>query len=81
MIFIIPVFAVMSFLSIAFNDASIYIEPLEALYESFALSAFFLLLLAFIQENDDERQEFFESSGITAEYRVSCATRSLAGRH
>jgi len=50
MIFIIPVFAVMSFLSIAFNDAAIYIEPLESLYESFALSAFFLLLLAFIAE-------------------------------
>jgi hypothetical protein len=74
MIFIIPVFAVLSFLSIAFNDAAIYIVPLEALYESFALSAFFLLLLAFIQESDEERQAFFESSGTTAAYRVSSLT-------
>lgn len=68
-IFIIPVFAVMSFLSVAFNDASIYLEPLETLYESFALSSFFLLLLAFIQEDDVERQAFFETSGTVAAYR------------
>ena len=74
MIFIIPVFAVMSFLSIAFNDAAIYIEPLESLYESFALSAFFLLLLAFIAENDDERQEYFGASGTNAAYKVSGRT-------
>jgi hypothetical protein len=74
MIFIIPVFAVVSFLSLTFNGAAIYLDPLETLYESFALSAFFLLLLAFIREGDEERQEFFESSGMTAEYSVSIYT-------
>ncbi|KUJ09035.1 DUF300-domain-containing protein [Mollisia scopiformis] len=69
LIFIIPVFAVASFLSVAFNNASIYIQPLTTLYESLALSAFFLLLLAYIQEDDDERQAFFETSGQMAAYR------------
>lgn len=73
-IFIIPVFAVMSFLSVVFNNASIYLKPLETLYESFALSSFFLLLLAFIQEDDEERQAFFETSGTVAAYRVSIRT-------
>ncbi len=70
MIFIIPVFAVSAFLSVAFNDASIYLQPLDALYESFALSAFFLLLLAYVQEDDDERQAFFQNSGTIAAYKV-----------
>jgi hypothetical protein len=71
MIFIIPVFAVCALLSVAFLKSSIYIQPIDTLYESFALSAFFLYLLCCIQEDDDERQSFFESSGQMAGYRVS----------
>ncbi|KAF8861564.1 hypothetical protein BDZ45DRAFT_740340 [Acephala macrosclerotiorum] len=71
MIFILPVFAVSALLSVAFNDASIYIQPLTTLYESFALSAFFLLLLAFVQEDDEERQAFFQTSGTMEGYRKS----------
>lgn len=70
-IFMVPVFAVTSFLSVAFNDTSIYLAPLQTLYESFALSAFFFLLLAYVQEDDDEREAFFETAGIVAVYRVS----------
>jgi hypothetical protein len=77
MIFIIPVFAAVSFLSIAFNDTSIFIEPLQTLYESFALSGFFLLLLAYVQENDEEREAFFESSGILAVYRLSTPHQTI----
>ena len=77
-IFIVPVFAVTSFLSVAFNDTSIYLAPLQTLYESFALSSFFFLLLAYVQEDDDEREAFFESSGIVAEYRVSIPVPNLA---
>jgi hypothetical protein len=69
-IFIIPVFAVTAFLSVAFNNTSIYLTPLQTLSESFALSAFFFLLLAYVQEDDEERQAFFEASGTIAAYRV-----------
>lgn len=74
MIFIIPVFAGTSFLSVAFNNTSIYLTPLQTLYESVALSAFFFLLLAYVQEDDEERQAFFEASGTIAQYRVSILT-------
>jgi hypothetical protein len=69
-IFVIPVFAVIAFLSVASNDAAIYLKPIEDLYEAFALACFFLLLCAFVQESDEERQSFFTSSGTTKQYLV-----------
>jgi hypothetical protein len=60
----------MAFLSVAFNQTSIYLDPIEALYESLALSSFYMLLLAFIQENDAEREAFFQGSGGLEGYRV-----------
>ncbi|KAN0092106.1 DUF300 domain containing protein [Hyaloscypha variabilis] len=67
-IFTIPVFAIMAFLSVAFNDAAIYIKPIEDLYEAFALAGFFLLLCAFVEESDEERQTYFTTSGTTQPY-------------
>jgi Organic solute transporter Ostalpha len=69
-IFTIPVFAVVSFLSVAFNDAAIYLKPVAGLYEAFALAGFFILLCAFVQEDDNEREFFFQSSGTTKHYLV-----------
>jgi len=69
-IFVIPVFAVVAFLSVASNNAAIYLKPIEDLYEAFALACFFLLLCAFVQESDEERQSFFTSSGTTKQYLV-----------
>jgi len=69
-IFTIPVFAIMAFLSVAFNDAAIYIKPIEDLYEAFALAGFFLLLCAFVEESDEERQTYFTTSGTTQPYLV-----------
>lgn len=80
MVFIVPVFAVCAFLSVAFLRTSIYIQPVDTLYESFALSAFFLYLLCCIQEGDDERQSFFASSGQMAGYRV-CAPPTFPVSH
>jgi hypothetical protein len=77
-IFIIPVFAITSFLSVAFNNTSIYLAPLQTLYESFALSAFFFLLLAYVQEDDDEREAFFEASGLVAAYRVGVSSQRVS---
>jgi len=54
----IPVFTACSLLSVAFNDAALYIKPIDDLYEAFALASFFLLLCAFVEENDVERQAF-----------------------
>jgi hypothetical protein len=71
MVFIVPVFAVTAFLSVAFNQTSIYLAPLQALYESFALASYYLLVLAYVQEDDEEREVFFETSGVIAVYRVS----------
>ncbi|KAH8669499.1 organic solute transporter Ostalpha-domain-containing protein [Tricladium varicosporioides] len=70
-IFIIPVFAVVAFLSIAFYSAEVYLKPVEDLYEAFALSAFFYLLCAFVQENDDERQAFLISSGAIKQHTAA----------
>lgn len=67
-IFIIPVFAVIAFLSVTFEDAAIYIKPFEDLYEAFALASFFLLLCAFVQEDEAERETFFQASGTTKQY-------------
>ncbi|KAH8758716.1 organic solute transporter Ostalpha-domain-containing protein [Hyaloscypha sp. PMI_1271] len=67
-IFVIPVFAVVSFLSIVFNDAAVYLKPIEDLYEAVALAGFFLLLCAFVQESDEERQRFIAMSGTTKQY-------------
>lgn len=69
-IFVIPIFAIVALLSIAFNDAAIYLKPIEDLYEAVALASFFLLLCAFVQECDEERQTFFASSGTTKHYLV-----------
>lgn len=72
-IFTIPVFAVISFLSICFEDAAIYIEPIRDVWEAFALVAFFLLMCAFVMEDDEERRAFFATSGLSQAY-TSAAT-------
>jgi hypothetical protein len=69
-IFTIPVFAIVAFISVAFNDAAIYLKPIEDLYEALALAGFFLLLCAFVQESDEERQTYFMTSGTTKQYLV-----------
>ncbi|MAD87958.1 MAG: hypothetical protein CL912_33775 [Deltaproteobacteria bacterium] len=66
----IPVFTACSLLSVAFNDAALYIKPIDDLYEAFALASFFLLLCAFVEENDVERQAFFTASGTTKHFMV-----------
>ncbi|CZR55851.1 uncharacterized protein PAC_05739 [Phialocephala subalpina] len=67
-IFMIPIFAVISFLSIFWYNGADYLKPIEDLYEAFALASFFLLLCAFVQEDDDERQTFFQTSGTMQKY-------------
>lgn len=80
-IFVIPVFAVVSFLSVAFNDAAVYLKPIEDLYEAFALAGFFLLLCAFVQESDEERQRFIAMSGTTNQYLVRLQYTKINSLH
>jgi len=70
-IFTIPVFAIVAFLSVVFNDAAIYLKPIEDLYEAFALAGFFLLLCTFVEKSDEARQTYFSTSGTTKHYIVS----------
>ncbi|KAG4421053.1 hypothetical protein IFR04_005816 [Cadophora malorum] len=70
-VFMIPVFTACSLLSVAFNDAALYIKPIDDLYEAFALASFFLLLCAFVEENDVERQAFFTASGTTKHFMAA----------
>jgi hypothetical protein len=72
-IFTIPVFAIISFLGVAFNDAAIYLKPIDDFYEAFALACFFLLLCQFIRETAEEREEYFTTSGTRAKYTVCTA--------
>ena len=69
-IFMVPVFSVVTFLSVAFYDTAIYIKPVEDFYEAIALAGFFLLLCEFVQENEEDRQAFLASSGSTKQHTV-----------
>lgn len=54
-IFMIPVFATISFLCIHFEEASAYISPVNELYEAFAFAAFFQLLYTYVLEETHAR--------------------------
>lgn len=64
----IPIFAAISFLSVAFPDASTYLHPISGFYEAIALASFFLLLCAFVDEDDNGRQAFFHSTGTQKQH-------------
>ena len=69
-VFMVPVFSLVTFLSIAFDGSAIYIKNIQGVYEGIAFSSFFLLLCEFIQENEEDRVSFLASSGATKQYRV-----------
>ena len=62
-VFTVPVFAIVSFLSIVFEDAAIYLYPIENLYEAFAFVSLFMLLAEFVHEDDYARESFFANKG------------------
>ncbi|KUJ18918.1 DUF300-domain-containing protein [Mollisia scopiformis] len=70
-IFMIPVFAILSFLSVIWYDGAEYLKPIESAYEAFALASFFLLLCAYVQEDDNERQTFLQTSGTMKQYTAA----------
>ncbi|KAF7192678.1 Transmembrane protein [Pseudocercospora fuligena] len=60
-LFMIPVYAVVSFLSFLFYRKAIYFEVLRDCYEAFAISSFFALLCDYIAPNLHEQKEYFRS--------------------
>lgn len=52
---LITMFSIISFLSVAFPKAYVYIHPWLGFVEAFAIGSFFLLLCDFISPNDDQR--------------------------
>src|SRR5271168_785461 len=61
---------IISFLSIAFEDAAIYLNPVKDLYEASALAPFLLLLCALCSRRRRREKSFFVSTGLTDKYRV-----------
>ncbi|TGO36882.1 hypothetical protein BHYA_0112g00210 [Botrytis hyacinthi] len=63
-IFMIPVFAIISFLCIYFEEASAYISPINELYEAFAFAAFFQLLYTYVLEETHAQSFSGEASQL-----------------
>ncbi|KAG6994070.1 N amino acid transport system protein [Physcia stellaris] len=57
---LVPVFAIISFLSVAFPEAATYLEPWTDVYESVALASFFLLLVVYLVPVSEKQDTFFD---------------------
>lgn len=68
--FTIPVFAVLSFLTILLESRAPYLTPLTDLYEAWALAGFYLLLCAYISGDDEERENVLHDNGKQGVYNV-----------
>lgn len=55
----LPVFSLLSLLSIAYPNAYMYLDPWRGYWESIALGSFFLLLCEFVSPSADFRDVFF----------------------
>lgn len=66
----VPVFAVVSLVTLAAQSTSVYLAPLMNLYEATALVAFFALLSEFVSPDEEERQVKMERYCCTGTYNV-----------
>lgn len=60
-LFLIPVYSVVSFLSYLYYQHAIYFDILEGCYEAFAISSFFTLLCAYVAPNLHDQKEYFRT--------------------
>jgi len=60
-LFLIPVYSVVSFLSYYYYLHAIYWDILEGCYEAFAISSFFTLLCHYIAPNLHDQKEYFRA--------------------
>ena len=56
---LITMFALISFLSVCYPEAEVYIHPWLDPVEGFALGSFFLLLCDYVSPHQHEREAFF----------------------
>ena len=68
--FTIPVFAVISFLTVLLETRAPYLTPLTSLYEAWALAGFFLLLCAYISGDGERRENVLHENGKQGVYNV-----------
>jgi len=66
-LFMVPLYAIISFASYLFWNHSTPLVLLRDCYESFVLTAFFYLLLTYISPNLEEQKEVFLKVGISRE--------------
>lgn len=57
----IPIYAVVSFLSYLFYKKAVYFEVLRDCYEAFAIASFFTLMCHYIAPNLHEQKEYFRN--------------------
>lgn len=60
-LFMVPIYALVSFLSIVFYTHSVYYEVLRDCYEAFAIASFFSLMCGYIAEDLHAQKQYFRS--------------------
>ena len=60
-LFLIPIYSTVSFLSYVFYRHAIYFDILEGCYEAFAISSFFSLLCCYIAPNLHDQKDYFRT--------------------
>lgn len=60
-LFMVPIYAAVSFLSYRFYTHSVYFEVLRDCYEAFAIASFFSLLCAYLAEDLHWQKEYFRT--------------------
>lgn len=58
-LFMVPIYAMVSFLSIVFYYHSVYYEVLRDCYEAFAIASFFNLVCSYVGDNLHDQKEYF----------------------
>lgn len=58
---VIPVYSLVSFTSVCYPSAAVYLTPWQEFYESLALGYFFLLMCEYIAPSEQQRDVFFSA--------------------
>ena len=62
-LFMVPIYSVVSFLSYYFYTRAVYFEVLRDCYEAFAIASFFSLLCAYVAPDLHDQKEYFRKVG------------------
>lgn len=65
-LFMVPVYAVVSFLSLYYYRKSVYFTVLRDCYEAFAIASFFSLLCSYIADDLHDQKAYFREAEPTA---------------